>query len=380
MDFDLTEDQQLFRDTARRFLQSECPVDKVRALAEQPAGFDRDWWRRAAELGWMTLLVDEAHGGVGLGAQGPVYLGIVAEEMGRLVSPGPVLASSIVAAALSRASNADIHSDTTARLASGEIIAAWCLAEGDRASQPSSVALKAERTATGYRLTGLKTPVEAGAEADVLLVTAMGDGGLIQLLVPGDAKGVSIECLEGLDLVRRHARITFDGVEVADAAMVGDASSAVADVEHQMQLALTLQSAESSGAAERVFEFTLEWMFDRYSFGRPLASYQALKHRFADMKSWIEGCHAISSAAIRAVGAGDPLAAQFARAAKSYVSDRTPEIVQDCVQMHGGIGVTWDHDIHLYLRRVASNRLLYGGPADTREQIAALLLAEAGEA
>src|SRR5690606_16866327 len=116
-----------------------------------------------------------------------------------------------------------------------------------------------------------------------------------------------------------------------------------------------------------------EWAFNRYTFGRPLASYQALKHRFADMKMWLEACHATTSAAIRAIADGDAAAAQLARIAKAYVGDHACEIVQDCIQMHGGIGVTWEHDIHLYLRRVATNRVLFGEPSEHREWIAASL-------
>lgn len=373
MDFDLTEEQQLFADTSRRFLESECPVDAVRKLAETEAGFDRGWWQQAAELGWASLLVDEDYGGAGLGAEGVVYLALVAEEMGRLVSPGPLLPCNVVAAALSRSGNDQQRAEVLPRLAAGEAVAAWCLAEGGHAWGPAAVALQAERSGSGYRLNGMKGPVEAAAAADYLLVTARCEGGLGQFLVPGDTSGLSIAPLESLDLVRRHSRVSFDDVEVSEDALVGEVGGADDDVEYQTQLALVLQSAECSGAADRVLEFTIEWAFDRYSFGRPLASYQALKHRFADMKLWLEACHATTSAAVRAVADASADAPRLARVAKSYVGDHAPEIVQDCVQMHGGLGVTWEHDLHLYLRRVATNRMIYGAPAEHRAAIADLL-------
>ncbi len=377
MHFEASEEQTLFLDSIRRFLEAETPLGTVRRLAET-GGFDRGWWRRAAALGWTSLLVAEEDGGAGLGDEGAIYLGILAEEMGRLVSPGPVLPSAIVAATLSRSGSREQRDEVLPELISGERVAAWCLAEGGRSWSPEAIALEAEPTSHGFRLSGVKTPVEAGDRAELLLVTARADGALTQFLVPADAPGVTVELLEGLDLARRFAEVRFDGVDVSESALVGRAGGAAADVERQFQLALALASAESAGAAGRVLEFTLEWAFDRFSFGRPLASYQALKHRFADMKTWSEACHATASAALAAIAAGDPAAGRLARIAKSYTGDHAPEIVQDCVQMHGGIGVTWEHDIHLYLRRVATNRTMYGEPAEHREAIAATLLDVAG--
>jgi alkylation response protein AidB-like acyl-CoA dehydrogenase len=152
-------------------------------------------------------------------------------------------------------------------------------------------------------------------------------------------------------------------------ARVGDAGAGAA-IERQLQVAATLECAQMAGAADRVLEFTTEYAFDRYSFGRPLASYQALKHRFADMKLWLEATHAAVGGAARAIDEGVD-AGRLVSAAKVYGGDRVPELVQDCVQMHGGIGVTWEHDIHLYLRRVTLARGLYGSPDEHRERLAA---------
>jgi alkylation response protein AidB-like acyl-CoA dehydrogenase len=375
VDFDLSEEQRLFHDTTRRFLESECPLTVVRKLADAPAGFDRGWWRRTAALGWTGLLADEADGGTGLGPDGPVYLGIVAENMGRLVAPSPLLVTSVVVAALTRAGSAAQRLRHLGGLLAGDSVATWCFAEGGRRWQPEDVRVEARRTANGYRLNGEKSPVEAAAQADLLLVTARAEEGLTQFLVPADTPGVAVAPLESLDLVRRFGRVRFEDVEVPASGVLGRAGGADADVEHQLRVALALQCVESSGAADRVFEFTEEWAFDRYSFGRPLASYQALKHRFADLKMWLEACHATSSAAIRAVASGAGNAGRLVRVAKVYVGDHAPEIVQDCVQMHGGIGVTWDHDIHLYLRRVATNREVYGAPREHRARIGAELVA-----
>jgi alkylation response protein AidB-like acyl-CoA dehydrogenase len=153
-------------------------------------------------------------------------------------------------------------------------------------------------------------------------------------------------------------------------ALVGDYGQAAAQVARQVQNAAVILSAEAVGAMDAAFQMTVDWAFDRYTFGRALASYQALKHRFADMKSWLEASHAVSDAAAEAVADRSPMAAETASAAKSYVGEWGPELAQECVQLHGGIGVTYEHDLHFYLRRVSLNRLLYGTPADHRRLLA----------
>ena len=159
-------------------------------------------------------------------------------------------------------------------------------------------------------------------------------------------------------------------MEVAAEAAVGQPGRSEGDVDRQLWDAVVLQCFEMVGAVDRVFAFTVEYAEDRYSFGRPLVSYQALKHRFADMKMWLEASHATAAGAARAVDSGSPLASELVSVAKSYIGDHGPFIIQECVQLHGGIGVTWDHDLHLYLRRVVQDRAQFGTPRDHRERIA----------
>ena len=210
-------------------------------------------------------------------------------------------------------------------------------------------------------------------------MTARADHGLVQLLVPTDATGLTIRPLSTLDATRRYARVDFDEVRVPRASVLrsADAAETAADVEHQLRLALVLQVAEMAGLAQRVFDFTVEWAFDRYSFGRPLASYQELKHRFADMVTWLETSHALATAAARDVQDDSAGATETVSAAKAYAGDHLSALVQDCVQMHGGIGLTADHDIHLYLRRMTVDRVTHGTPRDHRRRIARLHLSEA---
>ena len=377
MEVTLSDDQEFFRDTTRKFLESECPIVKVRELAASDDGFERDYWRQGAELGWVSLLVPEDLGGGSISGSGVVDLTLVADAFGSHVSPGPLLPANVVAAALARSGSDEQKEGVLPAIIAGEVVATWAVAEPAPHDGLGDVTVTATADGDGFVLSGVKAPVEAGAQSEQLLVTARTDDGLAQFLVPADTAGVTITPLKSLDLVRRYARVEFDGARVPATAAVGVPGHADADVERQLQLAIVIQTAEMVGAAQTVFDFTLEWMFNRYSFGRPLASYQNLKHRFADMKMWLEASHGLAAATAREVQAEAPSADETVSAAKAYTGDYLAELVQDCVQMHGGIGVTYDHDIHLYLRRVTVDRVTHGTPADHRQRITNLREAHA---
>jgi alkylation response protein AidB-like acyl-CoA dehydrogenase len=360
VDLELSEDQRLFLATTRKFLAAEAPVSWVRTLEDDPAGFPAEWWRRGAALGWTSLLVPEADGGGSVGEHGLCDLVLVAEEMGRYVSPGPLVPVNVVAAAIAAGGTPAQKEVVLPGLLDGSEIAAW--------TGPGLV--EAEPEGDGYRLSGLASPVEAGGQACRLLVGARRpDGPVLALVSPRDP-GVTVTTLGGLDLVRRFAEVRFDGVPVAAAAVVEGDPDALARV------ACVVQCAETVGVMDRVFEMTLDWLADRWSFGRPLASYQALKHRVADDKLWLEAGHATASAAAHAVARGDEGVAEAVSAAKAWIGRHATELIQDCIQLHGGIGVTWDHDLHLYLRRATVNRLTYGTPEEHAERIAALALGD----
>jgi alkylation response protein AidB-like acyl-CoA dehydrogenase len=364
VELELTEEQAFFQQTTRKFLAAECPITTVRSLESDPSGFTPEYWKQGAELGWTSLLVPEADGGGSLSEHGLLDLVLVAEEMGRLVSPGPLVPVSVVASALVDEGTATQRAAVLPGLVSGEQVAAWC--------GPDPI--DASRTADGFTLQGVATPVEAGAQAQHLLVAARIDGGVIQLLVPSATAGVTTAPLGGLDLVRRFADVRFDAVTVPASAVVGDPSATAEAIERQLQIAVVLQCAAMVGAIDRVFEMTLEYLDDRYSFGRPLSSYQALKHRVADDKLWLEACHAIATGAARAVATRADTAAELVSAAKAWIGPHATELIQDCIQLHGGIGVTWEHDLHLYLRRATVDRVTYGTPEDHAERIATQIL------
>lgn len=372
MDVTLNEDQLMLQDMTRRFLEDRSPIGALRKLVDGTDTLDRGIWREGAELGWVALFVPEANGGIAEATLGVVDAAIVAEELGRVVFAGPFLSTSVVADAIAGAGSAMQRDAWLPGMASGDTLAAWCFAgTGVKGgAQPGGVKVSAD--GGGFILDGLAAYVEDAAAADLLLVTAVGDGGISQFLVPPGLAGVTIEPLEALDLGRRLANVRFAGVRIGPDALLGDSGDATEQVERQLQVALVLQCAETVGVTDRAFEFTLEWVQQRYAFGRPIGSFQALKHRLADHAAQLEGAKAAAAHAARAVQAGAPDAAIAVSVAKSQCGRFATEIIRDCLQMHGGIGLTWDHDIHFYLRRAVSNEALWGTPAAHHERLCRL--------
>lgn len=368
---DLTEEQEFFRDNSAKFLADQMPITEVRRLRHDPAGFEMGYWRRGANLGWTSLLVDEGHGGGSVSGRGLVDLTLVAYEFGRNAAPGPLLDTNLVAAALSEAGG-EAHGETLARLLSGDEIASWCFAEAIPNGRLGDTRLTIDRSRDEIVLNGTKRPVESAEQSGHLLVTgrSAGESGLSQVLVPAHAAGVSMRSLQSVDQTRRFWEVKFDDVRVPARALVGDPGEASELIEHEIEVAAVILTAEMVGAMEAAFDMTVEWAFDRYTFGRPLASYQALKHRFANMKTWLEASHALSDSAAVAVSDRAPESRELASAAKAFASHYGPELAQDCVQMHGGIGLTYEHNLHLFLRRVTLDATLFGTAAEHRLRLA----------
>jgi alkylation response protein AidB-like acyl-CoA dehydrogenase len=366
---DRTPDQEFFRDTTARFLKDTVPASELRRLRDDADGYGRDHWRRGADLGWTSLLVGEDRGGGSISGSGLLDLTLVAHEFGAHAAPGPLLPTNVVAATL------DAHHDDTdpavlAGILDGSVTAAWCHTEPRPTSRAAASPVEIVAEGDEVVVRGTKRPVEAAASADVLLVSGRTGDGVSLVLVPADAPGVRITPLRSIDVTRRYAAVEFDDLRVPSSALVGPAGAAAAAVEQARLRSLVISCAESVGALQSAFDLTLAWTFDRYSFGRPLASYQELKHRCADLKTWLEACHGISDAAATAVAAGSGDAARLASAAKAFIGDYGGELMQDCVQIHGGIGLTYEHDLHLYMRRAAANRSSHGTPAEHRQLIA----------
>ncbi|WP_428341354.1 acyl-CoA dehydrogenase family protein [Mycobacterium sp.] len=364
----------LFASTTQSFLQKEVPLSRVRDLHSQGVSFEHPWWQRAAELGWTALLVPEELGGGSVSGDGFADLAMVAEQLGKTVAPGPLFPVSTVLAALVDSTDPQAHAETIESLVAGQAVASWAVYEPGHGWSPHEPSVTATATDSGYRIDGVKDRVEAGAQSSLLLVVARTDDGVRQFLVPTDAPGVRVEPQQSIDMVKHYARVQFDGVEVDRGAAVHGPSDLI---DRQSQIAQVLQCAEVVGILQTVFDFTVAWALDRHSFGRPLASYQALKHGFADMKMWLEACRATTAAAVTAISKRSADASLAASVAKSYVGEMATVIIQACVQMHGGIGVTWEHDLHLYLRRAALYRSVFGTPEEHNLRVYALQ--EAGQ-
>jgi alkylation response protein AidB-like acyl-CoA dehydrogenase len=361
LDLNLSDDQQLFLDTTRKFLGANWPMTENRDLVSDSSGFDRGVWAKGADLGWTSMLVPDEYGGGSISGQGVSDLAIIAEELGRVLFPGPVLPTNIVAFALARSGSDQLAKEHLPSIATGSELAAWAVAEPGERWGPDASSVTSRPAGSGFVLSGVKAPVQDAHVADVLLVSAETPNGLTQFLVPTDAPGLTVTILEALDLTRRFCRVDFESVEVPASALVGEVGQASAAVDEQLALALALQCAETVGAADWAYETTLSYIKDRKSFGRPIGSYQALKHRMADMLLWLESSKAVAVDAANAVQFGVN-SAGAASSAKAYVADRCPVIVRECLQFHGGIGYTWEHDLHFYMRRVESNAAIYGGP------------------
>jgi len=361
--FERSTDQDVFVETTRKFLEAECPSPKLRELGRTDAGFEPDFWRQGAELGWTSLVVPEEKGGGSVSGSPVLDLTLLAWEFGVHAAPGPLSPTNLVAAALGRWGTEEQHDGPLASILAGESIGTWALFEPPPADGLGQVELQAENIEGDIVLTGTKSPVESALQADHILVTARHNGGLSHFLVPKDAAGLTITPLRGIDMTRRFASVRFDDVRVSTDAVVGEVGKGQSAMEWLIDLAVVIELAEMVGAMQWGFDTTLQWSFDRFSFGRPLASYQEIKHRFADMKTWLEASYAIADAAARALEGNADNRSVVVSAGKSYVGRRGGELLQDCVQLHGGIGVTFDHDLHLFLRRATTNIPLYGSPA-----------------
>jgi alkylation response protein AidB-like acyl-CoA dehydrogenase len=375
--FTRSADQQLFEETTKKYLERAVPPATLRELAGTGNGCPPDFWRQGAELGWTSFAVPEDAGGGSVSEHGVKDLALVAYQFGLHAAPGPLMGSNVVAAALGRWGSPEQRAGTLPELLQGLAIGAWALAEAPPHDRLGEIELTATETAGGFRLEGSKTPVEGGADADYFLVTARSGVGLSQFLVPADTPGMRVTPLHSLDATRTFARLDFEGTQVAGASLVGDAANAGPAVEWLTDLAVTMQLAEMCGAMRWAFDTTLEWTFNRYSFGRPLASYQVIKHRVADMKMWLEASFAITAQAAEAVDGDRPDRSELVSAGKFYVGRYGVELLQDCVQLHGGIGLTFDHDLHLFLRRVVTDAPLFGTPGQHAARLADILAQEA---
>jgi alkylation response protein AidB-like acyl-CoA dehydrogenase len=366
MQLDLSDDQSLFRDTTVAFIEAELPLDKTRALHEVPAGYDRGWLRKSAELGWYAMLVPEQDGGGSVSGNGLLDAAIVAEQLGRFVQPGPFLTMNVAASAITAYGSPAQRAAMLPAIAAGEQVVTWAFADAS-GSWDAGLGLPAVPDGNEVVLTGRRGCVLDAVTADWLLVTAAIDGVPAQFLVRAGAPGVTVRPLRSLDLSRRLADVEFGGVRVGRDDVLAARGSG--PLESQLLVGIALTCADTVGAIDALFSRTVAYAKERIAFGRPIGSFQAIKHILADQALYLETCKAAAVAAAHAVQSADAAATEVASMAAAYIGDVASDIAQECLQVHGGTGYAWEHDLHLFLRRVRSNSVLFGEPHWHRERV-----------
>ena len=368
MEIEITEEQELLREMSARFIESNCPLVAVREFMDDKRGITTDYLTQTAELGWYSLLVSEEYGGGQVSESGISDAAIVAEERGRLVQPGAFISSNLVALAISEFGSEDQRSSLLPDLMAGASIATWATADTS-GNWDLGAGVTATRSENGVVLDGTKGLVQDAHIADSILVTANLNGSPIHLIVPAASSGVTVKPLESLDITRRFGRITFEQAEFPLELALGFPDDGIRLWERLTDVAAVLTVAESVGALSYLFDMVVEYSKDRWAFGRPIGSFQSIKHTLANTGLLLEMCRAMSAAATRAVAGNDDSASEVASMAKAFVGKNCIEASHECFQVFGGIGYTWEHDQHLYFRRLAVDAALFGEPAWHRERI-----------
>lgn len=369
MDTDVTEDQRALLDVSARFMEQACPLTLIRDEAGRDQAFNDRYRRQAAELGWYSMLVPEALGGGCVSGNGALDAALIAYKRGEGLQPGAFVGTNVVAYAVTLAGTDQLRQEVLPKLVNGEVSGSWALASVGSNGQLGGGATAAPAADGGLVISGRKTAVQDIEPASLLLVTCESPTGAVQVIVGADAPGVTVTPLESLDLSRRFADVQFDDVTVPASAVLGTTEE---QLNQQLALAALLTAAESVGAMHHEFEMTLQYAKDRIAFGRPIGSFQAVKHLLADTSLAVEISKAVVLAAARSLGSDDGYGPQAASIAKAQVGDAAIELAQNCFQVFGGIGYTWEHDQHLYLRRLTSDAGLYGDASWHREHLCQL--------
>ena len=366
MYFDLTDEQQAIKSTAHDFLAARYKSERIRELADGEQGFEQSDWDEMAELGWTGLALPEEWGGQGLGI---VELAVLFEEMGYALAPSPLLSNTVAGLALSLCGSDEQRERFLRPLAEGKLRGTPALWDAGSRAAIGEFEMEARADGDGIVLDGEKVLVMDAAAADFFLV-ATADGR--RHVVERGTAGISVAPATSIDPTRRLYSVRFDGVRVASEDSLPAAADDYFDVFFRACVAL---AAESTGIAQRTMEMAVEYAKDRQQFGRPIGSYQAVSHRCAQMLLETENAR---SAVYGAAWAADAEPASLARAAsmaKAYASDAGWRVPDASIQVHGGIGFTWEHDLHFFLKRGRANAAMFGDPKWHRERVAAAVLA-----
>jgi len=365
MNFTFTEEQEQLRQFVRSFLEEKSPESAVRELMESEKGYDDAVWSQMAEqLGLQSLAIPEEYGGQGFGF---VELGIVLEEMGRALLCAPFFSGVLASQAILHSGDTDAAGAHLPGIASGETIATLAFTEESGKWDESGITMAASASGDGHTLSGVKSFVIDGHIANLIIVAARTDAGVSLFAVDGEASGLTRESLSTMDQTRKQAKLTFDNTP---ATLIGSDGEGWATMERVLDLAAIALAAEQVGGAQFVLEMAVQYAKDRVQFGRPIGSFQAIKHKCADMLLEVESAKSAAYYGMWVASELNDELPSVASLAKAYCSDAYFHATAENIQIHGGIGFTWEHPAHLYFKRAKSSELMFGDPAYHRELLA----------
>jgi alkylation response protein AidB-like acyl-CoA dehydrogenase len=376
MNFGFNEEQELLRSTARKFFENECPSTVVRTLMDSAEAMTPGLWAKLAEQGWLGLIYPEACDGMGLGL---VDLVVLMEEMGRAVVPGPYFSTVLLGGlAILEAGSEAQKKEWLPKVAAGERRVSLAWMEPSATLGADGLTLPARKKGGAFTLSGTKLFVPDAHTADGLVVAARtrarkGENGISLFLVPREARGLDVKLLPTMDQTRKLCEVTFNDVIVGRDALLGEAGAGWPPLARVLDRAAVALCAEMCGGAQKVLDMTVEYAKIRQAFGRPIGTYQGVKHRAADMLVDVENSKSITYYAAWALDEGvaeGPLATSMA---KAYVSDAYRRVAAAGIQLHGGIGFTWEHDLHLYFKRAKGSEFTFGDATYHRERVAQLV-------
>jgi len=376
MNFGFNEEQELLRSTARKFFENECPSTVVRALMESAPAMTPELWAKLAEQGWLGLIYPEACDGMGLGL---VDLVVLMEEMGRAVVPGPYFSTVLLGGlAILEAGSEAQKKEWLPKVAAGDkrVTLAWMEPSATLGAQ--GVTLPATEKGGAYTVSGTKLFVPDANTADAMVVAARtsvgkAEDGVSLFLVPRETRGLDVKLLPTMDQTRKLCEVTLKDVTLGRDALLGAPGAGWRPLARVLDRATVALCAEMCGGAQKVLDMTVEYAKIRQAFGRPIGSYQGVKHRAADMLVDVENSKSITYYAAWALDEGvaeGPLATSMA---KAYVSDAYRRVAAAGIQLHGGIGFTWEHDLHLYFKRAKGSEFTFGDATYHRERVAQLV-------
>jgi alkylation response protein AidB-like acyl-CoA dehydrogenase len=371
VDFGFSQEQEQLRSVAREFLRKEAPPSHARALMERDSVLDERMWKALAEMGWLGLTIPESFGGSGLGL---LELAIVLEEMGEVVFPGPFWST----VALGVPAVVALGDQAQQERLLGEVVAGRhriTVAAAERSGRwsASDIETTARATTGGFELDGAKLFVPDAASADTILVVARVDAGYGFFAMPAGTAAARVEPMHTVDRTRRLDVVELRGVTLPRSALLGSLDRGAQALESLAASAKTVLAAELCGLASASLAMSVDYVKVREQFGRPIATFQAIQHKLADMKVGLENSRSLVYYAAWALDTQSDDRYLAAAMAKAYASDECPRVVAEAIQVHGGIGFTWEHDLQLYFKRAKADQVTFGDATENRETVARLL-------